>query len=151
MKKLLLLSTFISISFFVFSQKGIPGPIITSHVSYKYDDAGNRTFRTTVTIKKSDDKENKNNTLDIKKNPFMEGSIVIAPNPTTGTLFISFNDIELFEGTEMTVFDISGKLVLTQKVQSNKELLNLTNNPSGTYILKIVSGKHKIDYTVIKE
>ena len=147
MKKLLLLSVFISISVFVYSQKGIPSPgpipITTNHVSYTYDAAGNRVSRTTVILEKPEDKGNKSNTLDIKKNPFIEGSIVIAPNPTTGTLYISFNDIELVEDT--------GRKVLSQKVQSNREELNLTNNPSGTYILKIVSGKHKIDYTVIKE
>lgn len=156
MKKLLLISVFISVSFFVFSQKGIPQPgptpISVSHVTYKYDDAGNRISRTTtVIITKPDDTENKNSITEVTKNPFMEGSIIIAPNPTTGTLFINFNNIELVEDTEMTVFDISGRKILNQKVQSNREVLNLKNNPSGTYLLKIISGNHKIDYTVIKE
>ena len=145
MKKLIIISVFICSSLIAYTQ-GIPD---SGHVSYSYDAAGNRVSRTTVILKKPENKDNKNYT-DIN-NPFGDGNIVIAPNPTAGTLYISFNDIELTGNTEITLYDISGRIVLNQKVKSNREELDLSNNPAGTYILIIVSGNDKIEYTVIKE
>lgn len=145
MKKLIIISVFICISLVSYSQD----ISTSSHVSYTYDAAGNRVSRTTVILKKPENKDNKNYT-DIN-NPFKEGNILIAPNPTAGTLYISFNDIELIGNTEITLYDISGRIILNQKVKSNREELDLSNNPAGTYILIIVSGNDKIEYTVIKE
>ena len=128
-----------------------------SHVTYTYDDAGNRLTRQTLILKspdKDDNNKDKNND-DYKTNEinniFGEGNIVIAPNPTAGALYISFNNIELAENTVISLYDISGRTVLRQKVKSNREKLDLTNNPAGTYILIIVSGNDKIEYSVIKE
>ena len=149
MKKLIIISVFICISLVNYSQDISK----SSHVSYVYDDAGNRVSRTTtIILKKTDNKDNKDNKNSTDtENLFGEGNIVIAPNPTAGTLYISFNNIEFAENTVISLYDISGRIVLEQKVKSNREDLYLTNNPAGTYILIIVSGDDKIEYTVIKE
>lgn len=149
MKRILLISVFLCVSFMVsFNLLNAQ----TYETTYTYDYAGNRTSRKTIILNLlSEDKSAYAEDIKDVEDIFGNGKITVSPNPTAGALYISFNDIELTGNTEITLYDISGRIVLNQKVKSNREELDLTNNPAGTYILIIVSGRDKIEYTVIKE
>jgi hypothetical protein len=141
MKKLILILTWICLSLPFFAQE--------QYVSYGYDPAGNRISRTLVNLSKSDNSDTKK--LAETQNPFSEGTITIAPNPTDGLLLIGFKDILITDQASIYLYDISGKMVLNQKIRSDREEVDFKNSPSGTYILKIINGKQQIEYMVIKE
>ena len=73
-------------------------------------------------------------------------SHLIYPNPSNGVFNIKLNNIK--SDTEITLFNISGKLIATQRVSKNSKEISIGSNtlPTGFYILKIISSEE----TVIK-
>jgi len=68
-------------------------------------------------------------------------SFKVYPNPVIGYLTIE-TDKDILE---FSLFDINGKLVLTDKTTGNSKTIDLTNLPSGNYILKTGNAEtHKI-------
>ncbi len=133
---------FLHISFLVFSQGK------DSYLTYTYDNAGNRIARQTIIINKTEN-NNKNNTSGIN-NSFGEGNITIYPNPTESLLNIQFNK-EIKEETYLQLYDVNGKLLKTEKIKSINTFVNLSSYTAGIYILKIISGVNRAEFTVIKK
>ena len=145
MKKILISTLLLLFAYVGFSQTG-------SHVSYTYDDAGNRETRVTTVIVMGENLEkNMIEELEEYKNVFAEGSILIAPNPTKGVLHIHFQDIEITDKMTYRVFDIKGREVLNKQIRSNKEQVDLSKEASGIYFLKIKTDNDTIEYKIIKE
>ena len=76
--------------------------------------------------------------------------VIIYPNPTKGQL-----KIDLQGGNEiistLDVFNLAGSLLLHKTPASGSMMLDLSNYPSGTYILKIVVGNKASEWKIIKE
>ena len=67
-------------------------------------------------------------------------SVNIFPSPANKDLTIDVdlkNDISL--GYE--IYDINGRLLITSKMNSRKEMIDVSNLSSGRYILKLTDGK----------
>jgi hypothetical protein len=76
-------------------------------------------------------------TIPVGINPLIEDTEVqIYPNPTKGSVHLNFSKIPR-TGTWVTVYSISGQLVSKTLVSNKEELINLTGNPSGTYLIKV--------------
>ena len=73
-------------------------------------------------------------------------SHLIYPNPSNGIFNIRLNNTK--SDTEITLFNISGKLIATQRVSKNSKEISIGSKtlPTGFYILKIISSEE----TVIK-
>ena len=71
--------------------------------------------------------------------------IRVYPNPVRSILHISSN-----ENYKVNVYDLSGKLVLKQKVNNS---LNLSMLPSATYLMSLsdIDGKILEQFTIIKK
>jgi hypothetical protein len=54
-------------------------------------------------------------------------------------------------GRTLKLYSISGKLVISQKIQSMQTSLNVSNLPSGIYIMKIEGKKDNFVYKLIKQ
>jgi hypothetical protein len=76
--------------------------------------------------------------------------IIIYPNPFNNILNIASNRDSGFVGKVFKIYTISGKLCLTQTILSEKTTLNVSNLPSGMYILKIVGNKDQQVYKLVK-
>jgi hypothetical protein len=67
----------------------------------------------------------------------------VYPNPSDNFFFVDMQNIDKIE-----VYDVTGKIIFSENINSDKYLLDLSENTSGIYILKIVAeGKtynHKI-------
>lgn len=70
----------------------------------------------------------------------------IYPNPTTNSVHIQLNEPNAF----VSVFDVQGKLILTQKVQS-QGMISLSDLESGVYLFEIQSEKNRAIKRVIKQ
>jgi hypothetical protein len=76
-------------------------------------------------------------------NSFMSNSteIKIYPNPTKGKFSVLAEDIESIE-----VLNLQGKLILRGKESE----IDLGNNPSGIYFVKVTTGKKTVTRKLIK-
>jgi hypothetical protein len=74
----------------------------------------------------------------------------VFPNPTNNLLTLK---VDVYENTDFSywLYGVSGNLIETKKVFSNETQINLGNQVSGSYFLKITSGKKEIKtFKVIK-
>ena len=121
---------------------------------YTYDDTGNRTERT-INLG-----ENKSGIMDesitrpqeiIKDDTFLPSKILIYPNPTDGVLQVEI--IESGDGDSdfaLVVSDINGTQILRKKKESSRTIIDLSDQPSGFYILNITLGPVVSRWKVVK-
>lgn len=76
--------------------------------------------------------------------------IILYPNPFNSVLNISSNKDTEVVGHILKVYDASGKLYLTQIIQSQNTILNVSHLASGMYILKIEGETGPHIYKVMK-
>ncbi len=84
-------------------------------------------------------------------NIFSDNSITIYPNPTQGDFII--NNASLIPLTEVTVFDINGRLIETLRTgfEVSKTAMSIQNLASGVYFIKISSDAGTIVKRIVKE
>ncbi|MDG1475660.1 MAG: T9SS type A sorting domain-containing protein [Vicingaceae bacterium] len=77
-----------------------------------------------------------------------ENGLSIYPNPTKGLFEISLPD---FSGTSVEVYSLVGQKIVDEKLTSNVTTIDLSNNESGIYLLKIRTLKGVNVQRVIKQ
>lgn len=70
------------------------------------------------------------------------------PNPATQMLYVEVNNPAV---KQLMVMDITGKLLLSQSVTANKEAINISSLPSGTYYLQLVSDTQSVGSRFVKQ
>ena len=124
------------------------------HYHFSYDESGNRERRIYVGTAL------KNATLENalafnEEDPIVEntglGLVKIYPNPTKGNLIVEIPEMEIME-IRVLVFNLQGKQLIYKDVMPNTRLqLDLSNLPSGMYLMKIISGDESLDWKIIKD
>jgi hypothetical protein len=69
--------------------------------------------------------------LVLSSDNFAQNSLMVYPNPTKG-----FVNIQSVETVSVEVYDMIGKLILSKKIENEFQNLDLTNFPTGIYLLK---------------
>jgi hypothetical protein len=69
--------------------------------------------------------------LVLSSDNFAQNSLVVYPNPTKG-----FINIQTLETVSVEVYDMIGKLILSKQIENEFQNLDLTNFPTGIYLLK---------------
>ena len=64
------------------------------------------------------------------------------PNPTTDYIHVVTNDEE--QGYSFLLYDLNGKLLQGGRIEGNQTYINVSNYPSGIYILNIENRQHQI-------
>jgi len=77
-------------------------------------------------------------------------NVITYPNPFNTQINIVTKD-SLVIGKTLKLYNINGQLCLTQKITSQKTILNVNSLPSGMYILKIQSKDGEGVYKLIKQ
>ena len=105
-------------------------------IQYSYDRLGNRTQETKTSTLSVVDVENVKN-------------MSLYPNPFVEELSIFSKDQNILQ---VQLFDLSGKLIQNEKVNSkNSYILKTKNLASGVYLVTIITDKGKETYKVIKK
>jgi len=73
----------------------------------------------------------------------------ITPNPNNGNFILQYNGIN--EKAEIDIFDITGKLLLHEKIYSNKTEFNLSSVPSGLYVIVVTTEKFRWHSKIVKQ
>lgn len=69
--------------------------------------------------------------LVLSSDNFAQSSLMVYPNPTKG-----FINIQSLETVSVEVYDMIGKLILSKQIENEFQNLDLTNFPTGIYLLK---------------
>jgi len=79
-----------------------------------------------------------------------ENDLVVYPNPVANQLTVTLRT-DAFQVSNLTVYDINGKLVLFQSVNDNQISLNTQKLASGNYFLRLSDGKHSVTTKFVKK
>jgi hypothetical protein len=78
-----------------------------------------------------------------------ESGFLLYPNPARSKIII---EIPVYlQGSILSMYNISGKIMLSERVYSNRTELDVSNLPTGTYFIKMVVGKRVKIMKVIRQ
>jgi len=78
-------------------------------------------------------------------------SLSVYPNPFSNQVTVKFNDAESFSGRSFLLYDVAGKLLMSQKITAQSTTISLTTLGAGMYILRVDGGSSKKIFKLIKE
>ncbi len=116
-------------------------------IRYTYDNAGNRIERKIILTKSF----NKMKEAQVLNEVLAERTVKIYPNPTKGSLTVSLGDQDSEVIGEIFIFGLNGQMITTRKIKSNMQTFDLSNEPTGTYIMKIIIDGKSSSWKIIKE
>jgi hypothetical protein len=118
-------------------------------VIYTYDAAGNRISRYLEV------QELKSTNSDMLIRPSSEVNwdrlgVNLFPNPTHGELILEFENYPKKEKITVELYNLAGKQMINQKINSNSSMLNLEPYPIGSYVLRLIVGQEQKTYQIVK-
>jgi hypothetical protein len=120
-------------------------------IKYTYDDAGNRVKREII-LGKSKEVLTDSTTVNEPITDWLNKmKISIYPNPTKGTLIIDIANMPEDVSGDITIHNIEGKSLLKLNQLKSTNTLNLSDYPTGVYILRIRSLEKSCEWKIVKE
>jgi YD repeat-containing protein len=120
-------------------------------VSFRYDNSGNRTSRTTITLKSTASSEDETKPEESFSDQVGEHGIVIYPNPVENELTVEIQGLDEKTDASIALFDQEGRLVLKQDKATNSNLLSLSHLSPGSYFMTIRVGSDSTKWKIVKE
>lgn len=77
--------------------------------------------------------------------------IRVYPNPVVDKLVIDIGANEKANGKIVSLYNVQGKLLLTQNLQFQSTTLHLRNYPDGLYLIVVGNGSNKKSFKVLKQ
>lgn len=77
-------------------------------------------------------------------------SVIVYPNPSSGTFQISFSNTN-YKNAAATVYDVTGRMVLSKQITSASETISMSNAAKGIYTLRIVTENEAVTKRIIIE
>lgn len=125
--------------------------IAQTSVVFRYDDAGNRVWRTISTFKMNEADTTVAETEKPQQDENLAAQrIAVYPNPTDGLVNIDFN-LPPEPKAYYVLTAINGAQVEQGNLTATQTQLNLMNLGKGTYILHVVSGDDKEKFKIVKQ
>ncbi len=116
-------------------------------VSYSYDNAGNRIARTVIQLSTKQSQSQS----EIITESFGKHEILIYPNPTLGALAVKILNLETIDQGEVFIVNTSGQIILNQKITSTLMHFDLSNEPSGMYLMRMQLNGELTNWKIIKQ
>jgi hypothetical protein len=122
-------------------------------VSYGYDASGNRISRViTLPPPSKAPKAEPTDIEEVYDEVLKDFSVKIYPNPTKGELTVEIEQLPEDKTASLWLYSLQGKLILQRTgLQSGTERLNISNQPAGIYLMKIMAGDSQTEWKIIKE
>ena len=150
MKRHLLISLFLMIGTCLFAQNPLER-------IYEYDESGNRTCRHVLEMKGSPKSLTGQNNGDgsQEENAYYvseigEITVHVYPNPVRELLFVQITNYKDFQSGELFLYSIDGKFLKRIPVNEDKIEINLSEYPSGVYLLKLKINNFHQEWKIIK-
>jgi YD repeat-containing protein len=120
------------------------------NVSFDYDADGNMTSRYTVTLRSSQQEETAPQTPDNTTIALDGRRITVSPNPTRGEIFVNISPLDSKEENFLQVFDLSGRLIETRRIESERTRVEIRGS-AGVYLINIHLGAIASKWKIIKQ
>ena len=133
----------------IFSGVGVSGANFSPSIS------GAGTFTLTYSYTNSNGCSNSNNktvlvSLCTSVDELNSSFVTVFPNPVKDILNIS-SEMSFIDKANIELFDAQGKLVLTEAIQSELTVIDMSSFASGIYTLRIVTNESQLLKRIIKE
>lgn len=119
-------------------------------IEYAYSASGNRTLRkfnlSAFKVGNNDSTESAKHFPKI----LMQEGISVFPNPTSDNVVLTINDFKPEENNSMSLIDIKGNVVMTQKITSGRSEMDVSHLTSGIYYFNVVKNKNMLYYKLVK-
>ena len=123
-------------------------------VQFTYDAAGNRISGKTIMLLRTaleEDDDEPEEELPVYSEFMGDRIIRIYPNPTQGLLKVDIENLLKGETATISIYDMSGKQIVSKEASSFSTEMDITGHPEGVYILRIVIGDYHSEWKVIKQ
>lgn len=134
---------------FILSALALPEKLNAQHcLDFKYDKSGNR-IEMFVHDCGFEYKEQTREMIDeeISEEKINE-DLLVYPNPNKGSFMVDIKDNNEVTASYL-VFDATGTLVQKGECSIN-QMVDITNNPAGVYLLRIIKGEYVYSRVVVK-
>jgi hypothetical protein len=123
-------------------------PVPTGNrIVYHYDNAGNRIVRQYEVIyfakKHYNDVEEEQKMPEIYEAEVLEYKITIYPNPTDGILIVDISGGEINQQSRIFLYNLSGTILQQWNVSQGYNTIDISSQPSGSYLLKVMPDNQK--------
>ncbi len=120
-------------------------------ITYRYDAAGNRISRTIVISSRSATVSDEEEQPVVYTEKLADVQLRIYPNPTSGLLKVEISNLPEGQTAQIWLYAMSGQLITSFKGVSNSVNMNISSQPAGIYVMKIVAGKYQTEWKIIKK
>lgn len=120
-------------------------------IKYTYDDAGNRLTRKKEIVVQTRGALNNEEEPSVYEEELSETKVTIYPNPTKGVLKVDISGVEKFENAQISLYDLTGKLLQQWAGISQSNEIDLSERTPGMYIMQIVYNGNTSSWKIIKE
>ncbi|MCF8298871.1 MAG: T9SS type A sorting domain-containing protein [Saprospiraceae bacterium] len=120
-------------------------------ITYTYDATGNMIVRSVIALRKQNPNQLGIDSTNITQLSIGESTVVIYPNQTKGQLRIEISNIKEDAKVELLVYDVSGKLVISEKKIGSSNILDLSDKPLGIYFMKLKVNKKDTEWKIVKD
>lgn len=142
-----LIRTAIYFSLYIMTNLNIEA--FAQEIQYTYDVAGNRVHREYIILRLATDTMGNGELL--ANELAEEFGVSLYPNPTQDVINLSITNLPEGEKAVATVFDNSGRELLTKEVFNGITALDFSTFNSGIYHVKLRSGNRELFYKVMKK
>ena len=121
-------------------------------VKFTYDNCGNRIKRTLQLRKVEENGKNvetKSEYVSYATDSIGAVAVSLFPNPTEGRVMVSFSD-NANATIDATLTTITGTIIERQRFVSNQHEFDLSSQPAGIYLLKLISGDETRTWKIVK-
>ena len=125
-----------------------------SRVNYTYDAAGNRLSGLSSQLRMAaiaDIEDEETEPQEIYSDEINQSNIRIYPNPTKGILKVEITRMDETNTIHIQLYDMSGRIIVNEPNAAPFTDLNISDQPAGTYILKILSDNRTTRWKIIKQ
>lgn len=128
------------------------GQAQTKVYEYAYDNSGNRIQRQLIQLKSAQIVQNQGTEQqqEILEDTLNGHDVKIFPNPTKAKITVSISGLEN-EKAQVYIFNSGGKLISNEEFSGSENSVNLSKQPAGLYLMKIIIGEYNAEWKIIKE
>ena len=125
--------------------------ICAQRIKYTYDSAVNRLSRQKEIVVQTRGALSDEEEPSVYEEELSETKVTIYPNPTKGVLKVDISGVEKFENAQISLYDLTGKLLQQWAGISQSNTIDLSERTPGMYIMQIVYNGNASSWKIIKE
>lgn len=125
--------------------------ICAQRIKYTYDNAGNRLTRQKEIVVQTRGALSDEEEPSVYEEELSETKVTIYPNPTKGMLKVDISGVEQFENAQISLYDLTGKLLQQWAGISQSNTIDLSERTPGMYIMQVAYNGKISSWKIIKE